>query len=199
MRKLLALLSALIMALGLSTCAHMKPAAPPDYLGRMAEAALAGDTEAGRQIAAERDAWLDSLGSAEARIDFDELFLLSRLIEAEAGEDRFSDELRLCVGEVALNRVASPEFPDTLEDVIYQPGQYLSVSQPEFRDGLLPRKASVRAALRLLQGERMLAPQVLYQSHVRLGPIFARFYDSIDMRTTYFCESVNRKLYPADT
>ena len=195
MKKLLVSLGILSMILFLNTCAAPAPEEVPDYLQLMQEAAVTGDLEAGRQAARERNTWLDRQSSREERIDFDQLFLLSRLIEGEAGEARFSDEMRMCVGEVALNRVLSPEFPNSLAEVVYQPGQYRCVSQPEFKDGILPGKVSVRVALRLLQGERMLEPQVLYQSVFPLGPVYAQFYDSVDMRVTYFCESVNRDLY----
>ena len=195
MKKLLVLLSALGTMFLLSTCAFAPKEAVPDYLGMLLDAAVTGNREAGLQAAQARNEYLDAVHSQEPRVDFDELMLLSRLIEAEVGETRFSDQVRLWVGEIALNRVASPEFPDTLEEVVFQPGQFRSASQPEFRDGLLPRRASVRAALCLLLGQRQLAPQVLYQANYRLGPVYTQFYDSSENQVLYFCESVNRSLY----
>ena len=50
--------------------------------------------------------------------------LLAHLINAEAGATYCSDEMRYMVGSVALNRVESDLFPDTLEEVIFQRGQY---------------------------------------------------------------------------
>ena len=99
----------------------------------------------------------------------------------------------MCVGEVVLNRVASPEFPDTLEAVVFQQGQYPCAQEPEFAD-LRPSRACAEAALSLLLGERRLAPQVVYQSSRQIGPAFVRFYDR-RLGYTYFCESVYPELY----
>lgn len=57
-------------------------------------------------------------------IDPGELELLALVIYQEAGGDACSDETRRMVGEVVLNRVADPRFPDTLEEVLLQKGQY---------------------------------------------------------------------------
>lgn len=45
--------------------------------------------------------------------------LLSRLVEAEAKGEPY--EGKVAVATVVLNRVASPEFPNSIHDVIYQP------------------------------------------------------------------------------
>ena len=118
------------------------------YLEEMAEAAAAADVQAGHAAEASRAAALEAGGSGEP-ISFDELYLLSRVIDCEAGSDWLTDDFRLCVGEVVLNRVASPEFPDTLREVVYQRGQYNVVNAPRFAS-LAPRRACVDAALRLL-------------------------------------------------
>ena len=55
-----------------------------------------------------------------------ELQLLACLVEAEAGNQDLTGK-RLVV-DVVLNRVADPEFPDTIAGVIYQPGQFSPVS-----------------------------------------------------------------------
>ena len=44
--------------------------------------------------------------------------LLAKAIYACTGQVSFCREWRLCIGELLLNRVASPEFPDTLEEVL---------------------------------------------------------------------------------
>lgn len=56
----------------------------------------------------------------------DELYTLSHIIQAEAGYCQ--REMMEGVGSVVLNRVADDRFPDTIEDVIHQPGQYEPVS-----------------------------------------------------------------------
>ena len=177
--------------LGFSTCTRMETI--PDYHTLLIQAAAEGDEETGCTLAAERNALIRRHRLREETVDFDELQLLSRLIFAQAGERKYSEEYRFCVGEVALNRVASPEFPDTLEEVVYQRGQYLCTLEPEFAV-LRPSVECARIALHLLLGERHLAPQVLYQSPRRIGPAYVRFYDRL-LGYTYFCESVYTQLY----
>ena len=101
----------------------------------------------------------------------------------------------MCVGEVVLNRVASPEFPNSIEEVIFQPGQYAGVDCDAFRDLLDPDEASVEAALRLLQGDRLMEPQVVFQANFRQGGgEYLNFYSSA-YGYTYFCLSSHPEYY----
>lgn len=54
----------------------------------------------------------------------DELEALALAIYQEAGSDKCSDEARLMVGAVVLNRVADERFPDSIEEVLLQERQY---------------------------------------------------------------------------
>ncbi|MFC7394412.1 cell wall hydrolase [Scopulibacillus cellulosilyticus] len=51
--------------------------------------------------------------------------LLAKLVHAEAGGESFAG--KVAVAAVVLNRVDSPAFPNTIQDVIYQPGQFTPV------------------------------------------------------------------------
>ena len=164
------------------------------YLEEMGRAAVAGDTQAGREAEQYRNEIIDQNGSGEVKISFDDLYLLAKLICAEAGSDWLSDDFRLCVGEVVLNRVASPEFPDSISDVVYQKGQYASAGTAAFAS-LVPSQACVDAALRLMQGERKMAPSVVFQSDHEQGEIFSMYTDR-RLGTTFFCVSPNQELYP---
>ena len=164
------------------------------YLDEMGKAAVAGDTQAGRQAEQYRNEIIDQNGSGEAKISFDDLYLLAKLICAEAGSDWLSDDFRLCVGEVVLNRVESPEFPDSVSEVVYQKGQYASAGTAAFST-LVPSQACVDVALRLMQGERKMAPSVVFQSDHEQGEIFSMYTDR-RLGTTFFCVSPNQELYP---
>lgn len=75
--------------------------------------------------------------------------LLARLVHAEARGE--SLEGQIAVAAVVVNRVKSPKFPNTIHDVIYEPGQFTPVERND-----LPAKAdesSREAARRALQGE----------------------------------------------
>jgi len=164
------------------------------YLSEMTAAAVAGDEEAGREACANRDYIIDANGMDCAKVAFDDLYLLAKLINAEAGSDWLTEDFRLCTGEVVLNRVASPEFPNTLYDVAYQPGQYSSVTTVAFAN-LIPEESFVDIALRLLQGERQMVESVVYQSNYIQGEIFA-VYEDWRLGKIYFCMSKNLELYP---
>ena len=168
------------------------------YLNEMTEAAAAGDVEAGRSAEEKRNAIIGASAaeSDPGKISFDDLYLLSKVICYEAGSDWLTDEFRICVGEVIMNRVASPEYPDSIHDVVYQKGQYACVNSARFA-GLVPTKECVDAALRLLCGERRMVPSVVFQSNELQGEPFTMYTDR-RLGTTYFCLSENQELYPID-
>lgn len=163
------------------------------YLLEMRQAAETADVSAGRAAETARGAALAAGGVGEA-VRFDDLLLLARVIDAMAGSDWLTDDFRLCVGEVVLNRVASPEFPDTLRDVVYQRGQYTVVNSARF-SSLVPRRECVDCALRLLLGERHMVPAVVYQADYLQGELFTMFPDR-QLGSTYFCLSSRLDLYP---
>ncbi|MGX8692788.1 MAG: cell wall hydrolase [Clostridia bacterium] len=166
-----------------------------NYLDILFRAACCGDRDAGRAAAVCYNEWLDDRNSLAARLDFDELLWLAKLIEHEAGGSGIDLEWRMCVGEVVLNRAASPEFPDSIEEVIFQPGQYAGVDSTAFRDLLDPDAASVEAALRLLQGDRLMEPSVVFQANFRQGGgEYLNFYDPA-YGYTYFCLSSHPEYY----
>lgn len=168
------------------------------YLNEMTEAAAAGDVEAGRSAEEKRNAVIDASAaeSDPGKISFDDLYLLSKVICYEAGSDWLTDEFRICVGEVIMNRVTSPEYPDSIHDVIYQKGQYACVNSARFA-GLVPTEECIDAALRLLCGERRMVPSVVFQSNDLQGEPFTMYTDR-RLGTTYFCLSENQELYPID-
>lgn len=59
-----------------------------------------------------------------------DLVLLATIIYCEAGAEPF--EGKCAVGACVINRVRSPEFPDTIIGVIYDPGQFTPVTTGRF-------------------------------------------------------------------
>ncbi len=165
-----------------------------DYSSQMIEAAVTGDYEAGLAAQQTRDEKITTMGLEEESYTFEDLMLLSKIIYAEAGSVWLSDDWKMCVGEVVLNRVASPEFPNTIKEVLEQPGQYYG-SNSRYFNNLLPSERCVIAAMRLLNGERLLEPSVVFQANfVQGGGTQTAFYDK-HLGWTYFCYSSNLKLY----
>ena len=195
MQKMASLLASLLLMLSLYSGAGGDYDPKVDYLSIMLRAAACGDIEAGRAAEICRNTQIDRTGSDAPKISFDDLFWLAKIITSEAGSERLSDEWRMCVGEVVLNRVASPEFPGTVQEVIMQEGQYEGVNTDELLYYLTPTEASVDAALRLLLGERLMEPQVVFQANFpQGGSIYRKYYDSL-YGYTYFCTTSYPELY----
>lgn len=60
----------------------------------------------------------------ENTVDPEDMELLAIAICQEGGGDSVCDECRYRIGDVVLNRVNDPRFPDTLQEVLEQEGQY---------------------------------------------------------------------------
>src|SRR5574344_138209 len=76
--------------------------------------------------------------------------LLARLINAEARGEPY--EGQVAVGGVILNRVRSPEFPNTIASVIYQKGQFSSVTDGQINAPLEDEATVLKAAQDAMNG-----------------------------------------------
>lgn len=95
----------------------------------------------------------------------EDLYVLAHVIGGES--QNCSDEEQLYVGSVVLNRVAHPEFPSTIKDVVFQKGQYACT-----RDGNYNREPTERNwanAKQLLTSGSVLPSNVIWQSGGRQG------------------------------
>jgi hypothetical protein len=118
-----------------------------------------------------------------------DLEMLALVIYQEAGGDACSDETRLMVGNVVLNRVADERFPDTIEEVLLQERQYgrlhwTGLVWPERASKSVEAHAVQRAydcAERVLNGERLLPEDVIFQAEFVQGEIVA------EQDGFYFC------------
>ena len=75
------------------------------------------------------------------------VILLAQLMEHEAADQGFNGWVG--VGEVVMNRVASDKFPETIKEVIYQPGQF---SKSEEIASIVPRDEVIQAATDIING-----------------------------------------------
>lgn len=165
-----------------------------NYSEIMITSAINRDVVTGLEAEQNRNVKIDAQGLSYPKIKFNDLFLVSKIMTAEAGSYWLSDEWKMAVGEVLLNRVASPEFPNTVEECVYQSGQYYSKNSSYFKK-LLPWEKETRLAWRLLEGERHLESSVVFQANFTQGSgIFKSFYDKY-LGWTYFCYSSRPELY----
>lgn len=181
-----------------SCATHVSEAVPPTDADLEESCSSVADTQT-----TELQRLSDSTGSTEEdleisaavdvsapTIDGDDLEMLACTIYVEAGGDACSDETRMMVGNVVLNRVAHPDFPGTIEEVLLQPWQYNTFSWtgivwPARATSDVELHAVERAyecARRLLEGERVFDESVIWQSNVFQGTEIVSYQDGI-----YFC------------
>lgn len=90
-----------------------------------------------------------AIQSGDSFYDANGLFWLSRIIQAESGNQPL--EGRIAVGNVVMNRVASPAFPNTVKEVLAQKNQFTTWKNGRLADRS-PNEGSVIAAKLVLDG-----------------------------------------------
>lgn len=90
--------------------------------------------------------------AGESYYDADILYWLSHIIYAESGNQSMSG--KIAVGNVVMNRLASPMFPNTIKGVLFQKNQFSpAMSGSIYRD---PNAGSVVAAKLVMDGAVVL-------------------------------------------
>lgn len=79
-----------------------------------------------------------------------DLQLMARAINGEARGESY--EGQVAVGAVILNRVKSPEFPNTIAGVIYEPGAFTAVSDGQINQPIDESSTVYKAAQDALNG-----------------------------------------------
>lgn len=120
----------------------------------------------------------------EDEIDSNDLYILSHIINAEAGDDNCSHELRIAVGSVVLNRVADPDFPDTIHDVVFDEGQYEPTWNGKYEK--LPSEDSIETAKFLLENGSQIPANCVYQANFEQGSGTWKPFETI-YGITYIC------------
>ena len=164
-----------------------------NYMQIMIDSVVNRDYETGQWAESMRNNKIINNNLNYILVDYDELDLLSRLIQEEAGSDGISQEWRMDVGEVVIHRIASSEFPNTLHDVIFQRGQYYPVISGSIYSSV-PRRECVEAALAVLEGRDDMPDTVVFQANFSQGSVYRTYY-LYPYGTTYFGESYNKHLY----
>lgn len=90
-----------------------------------------------------------ALQSGEAFYSQEALYWLSRVIHAESGNQPL--EGKMAVGNVVLNRVASPIFPNSVEGVLAQKNQFSTYKSGKIAN-CTPNETSIIAAKLVLDG-----------------------------------------------
>lgn len=111
----------------------------------------------------------------------EDVWYLSRVIQAESGYCQ--REMMEGVGSVVLNRVESDLFPNTVKEVIEQPGQYSTLS---WLSSQVPTDEVMDVTISLLENGSIYPEDVLYQANFVQG---SGVYKSLSTSysTMYFC------------
>lgn len=94
----------------------------------------------------------------------DTLYWLSRIINAESGNQVLDG--KIAVGNVVMNRVNSPQFPNNIYDVLYQKNQFSPASSGSLKR--TPNEESVIAAKLVMDGAEVV-PTALFFSRAGLS------------------------------
>ena len=100
-------------------------------------------------------------GSSPEEID---LFL--HCVQAEAGNQ--SLECKTATAEVIRNRVADPRFPNTIGEVIMQPGQFSVVSNGQISQ-VWPDEDTIRAVEACMEGSTTIPQEYIYFNNAPIG------------------------------
>ena len=114
----------------------------------------------------------------------EDLYALSHIINAEAGDDNCSHEHRIAVGSVVLNRVKSSNYPDTIEGVVFDSGQYAPTWDGSYWNE--PSEDSVEVAKMLLEEGSQYPEECVFQAEFEQGSGTYTTFDTI-YGTTYIC------------
>ena len=101
----------------------------------------------------------------------DELKLLACLVHTEAGNQSY--EGRLAVANVVLNRMKSSKYPNTMKEVIYQPGQFSVVKSGSLAKQLEKydsystnsQKLTIKAAQDALDGANNIGDRLYFHQY----------------------------------
>ena len=122
-------------------------------------------------INAKIDKVINSISNCKYEYTYEDILYLSKAIMFEAGKD-WSEDLRLSVGNVVINRVISDKFPNSIREVVEQDGQYETIDQI---NSIAPNDIPIEcieSAKSLLNGTTVLPDYVVYQANFKIGTVY---------------------------
>lgn len=107
-----------------------------------------------------RSECLSKTETIEPTYSEEDLYVLAHVLCGEA--QGYPDDEQLYVGSVVLNRVAHPDFPDTIKGVVFQSGQYACVTDGNYYRE--PTERNWANAKCLLETGSVLPGNIIWQS-----------------------------------
>jgi hypothetical protein len=112
----------------------------------------------------------------------DDLFYMSHIVQAEAGY--CSREMMEGVASVVINRVNDDRFPDTVKEVVEQPGQYSPMTNGTFWNE--PTEEAIEVSEDILTNGSVFPENVVWQANFSQGQGTYKTI-STTYSTMYFC------------
>lgn len=124
----------------------------------------------------------------------DEIHILERIVEAEAGDQPLKG--RIMVAHVVLNRVASEEFPDTIETVVFQNNsstyQFSPVKDGRYYEVTVSKKTK-KAVAKAFQSKDLTDGALYFMSRSGSSKKNIKWFDSaLTKITSYGCHEFFR-------
>jgi hypothetical protein len=116
-----------------------------------------------------------------------ELNMLSYVLQGEVGD--CSDASKIAVANVIINRVKSPLFPDTIEGVLTQSGQFDAI-WGYYNGTTVPSSNTIDCAKRALSGEDNVGEAVYYYAPQYCSAETAAWFESLT-----FCGEIDGQRY----
>ncbi|MCI8915391.1 MAG: hypothetical protein HFF26_01800 [Oscillospiraceae bacterium] len=149
-------------------------AAPVRLLARVFNLSVDYDPVNGQVLLARQPGAEPYLAAGDAVYDSESMMWLARIIFAESGNQPL--EGKIAVGNVVMNRVNNPKFPDTVYEVIFQKNQFSpAISGSIYQD---PNWDSVVAAMLVLDGAQVV-PDALFFNQVGIRCYASRNRDYV--------------------
>jgi len=133
-------------------------ALPVRVLAKIFNLDVAYDGETGRVYLTAQEEAAAYLEDGDSYYDNDLLYWLSHIIHAESGNQCL--EGKLAVGNVVMNRLEHPDFPDTIYDVLFQRNQFSPAGSGSIYRN--PNAESVVAAKLILDGAEVVEDALFF-------------------------------------
>lgn len=139
------------------TLLNDRVAVPVRLLAQVFNLTVDYDAVTGQVLLAHQEGAEPYLASGQDVYDSETVVWLARIIHAESGNQ--SLEGKIAVGNVVMNRVNNPQFPNTLYDVLFQKNQFSPASSGSIYKE--PNWESKVAAMLVLEGTQVV-PEALF-------------------------------------
>ncbi|MCM3786692.1 cell wall hydrolase [Neobacillus mesonae] len=109
-----------------------------------------------------------------------ELLMLQKIVMAEAEGEPYKG--KVAVANVVLNRLRSANYPDTIEDVIYQKYQFSPVANGRM-DRVTPNEDVIHAVNEALNGRKEVPDETLYFLSITLADDLTVHHSQVKVKT----------------